>query len=152
MRGLNKTFGPQHVLRGIDLDIERGQTNIIIGGSGQGKSVLMKHLMGLLKPDAGQIWVDGEDVVPLDDVELGQLRRKFGMVFQYAALFDSMNVVENIAFPLHRALQPVARRDHGAGARSAATSRPRPTCAASSRSSRPSCRAGSASASAWRGR
>jgi phospholipid/cholesterol/gamma-HCH transport system ATP-binding protein len=89
-----------HVLRGIDLDLERGRTNIIIGGSGQGKSVLMKHLMGLLKPDEGHIWVDGEDIVPLGDVEMSRLRRKFGMVFQYAALFDSMNVVENIAFPL----------------------------------------------------
>ena len=64
VRGLHKSFPPQHVLRGVDLDIERGRTNIIIGGSGQGKSVLMKHLMGLLKPDAGQIWVDGVDVVP----------------------------------------------------------------------------------------
>ena len=100
VRGLNKTFGPQHVLRGVDLDIERGRTNIIIGGSGQGKSVLMKHLMGLLHPDSGQIWVDGEDVVPFNAGEMGKLRRKFGMVFQYAALFDSMNVVENIAFPL----------------------------------------------------
>ncbi|HVZ88382.1 MAG TPA: ABC transporter ATP-binding protein [Polyangia bacterium] len=100
VRNLNKTFGPQHVLRGIDLDIERGKTNIIIGGSGQGKSVLMKHLMGLLKPDSGQIWVDGEDVVPFNDKQMGVLRRKYGMVFQYAALFDSMNVVENIAFPL----------------------------------------------------
>jgi phospholipid/cholesterol/gamma-HCH transport system ATP-binding protein len=100
VRGLNKTFGPQHVLRGIDLDIERGRTNIIIGGSGQGKSVLMKHLMGLLRPDSGEIWVDGEDVVPFTDQQMGRLRRKFGMVFQYAALFDSMNVVENIAFPL----------------------------------------------------
>ena len=100
VRGLNKTFGPQHVLRGVDLDIERGRTNIIIGGSGQGKSVLMKHLMGLLHPDSGQIWVDGVDVVPFSDAEMGKLRRKFGMVFQYAALFDSMNVVENIAFPL----------------------------------------------------
>jgi len=100
VRGLNKTFGPQHVLRGVDLDIERGRTNIIIGGSGQGKSVLMKHLMGLLRPDSGQIWVDGVDVVPLSDSDKGKLRRKFGMVFQYAALFDSMNVVENIAFPL----------------------------------------------------
>jgi phospholipid/cholesterol/gamma-HCH transport system ATP-binding protein len=100
MRGLNKTFGPQHVLRGVDLDIERGKTNIIIGGSGQGKSVLMKHLMGLLKPDSGHIWVDGEDVVPLGDMEMGRVRRKFGMVFQYAALFDSMNVMENIAFPV----------------------------------------------------
>jgi phospholipid/cholesterol/gamma-HCH transport system ATP-binding protein len=100
VRGLNKTFGPQHVLRGIDLDVERGRTNIIIGGSGQGKSVLMKHLMGLLHPDSGQIWVDGVDVVPFSAAEMGKLRRKFGMVFQYAALFDSMNVVENIAFPL----------------------------------------------------
>jgi phospholipid/cholesterol/gamma-HCH transport system ATP-binding protein len=100
IRDLNKTFGPQHVLRGIDLDIERGKTNIIIGGSGQGKSVLMKHLMGLLKPDKGHIWVDGEDIVPLGEVEMGRVQRKFGMVFQYAALFDSMNVVENIAFPL----------------------------------------------------
>jgi phospholipid/cholesterol/gamma-HCH transport system ATP-binding protein len=100
VRDLNKTFGPQHVLRGVDLDIERGRTNIIIGGSGQGKSVLMKHLMGLLRPDSGQIWVDGVDVIPFTDAEMGKLRRKFGMVFQYAALFDSMNVVENIAFPL----------------------------------------------------
>jgi len=100
VRGLNKTFGPQHVLRGVDLDIERGRTNIIIGGSGQGKSVLMKHLMGLLHPDSGEIWVDGVDVVPFNAAEMGKLRRKFGMVFQYAALFDSMNVVENIAFPL----------------------------------------------------
>jgi phospholipid/cholesterol/gamma-HCH transport system ATP-binding protein len=100
VRDLNKTFGPQHVLRGVDLDIERGKTNIIIGGSGQGKSVLMKHLMGLLKPDSGHIWVDGQDLVPMGDYEIGRLRRKFGMVFQYAALFDSMNVVENIAFPL----------------------------------------------------
>jgi phospholipid/cholesterol/gamma-HCH transport system ATP-binding protein len=100
VRNLHKTFGPQHVLRGLNLDIERGRTNIIIGGSGQGKSVLMKHLMGLLKPDEGQIWVDGEDVVPFDTRQMAVLRRKFGMVFQYAALFDSMNVVENIAFPL----------------------------------------------------
>jgi len=100
IRGLNKTFGPQHVLKGLDLDIDRGKINIVIGGSGQGKSVLMKHLMGLLKPDSGQILVDGEDIVPLNDLQLGKLRRKFGMVFQYAALFDSQNVVENIAFPL----------------------------------------------------
>ena len=100
IRGLNKTFGPQHVLRGVDLDIERGKINMIIGGSGQGKSVLMKLLMGLLKPDSGHVYVDGLDIVPLGDVEMAKLRRKFGMVFQYAALFDSQNVVENIAFPL----------------------------------------------------
>jgi phospholipid/cholesterol/gamma-HCH transport system ATP-binding protein len=97
---LRKSFGVQQVLRGIDLDIERHKTNIIIGGSGQGKSVLMKHLMGLLAPDQGQILVDGQDIVGLGEVELGRIQRKFGMVFQYAALFDSQNVVENIAFPL----------------------------------------------------
>jgi phospholipid/cholesterol/gamma-HCH transport system ATP-binding protein len=100
VRGLHKTFGPQHVLRGVDLDIERGRINIIIGGSGQGKSVLMKHLMGLIQPDDGHIYVDGVDIVGLSDAESWRVRRKFGMVFQYAALFDSMTVVENIAFPL----------------------------------------------------
>jgi phospholipid/cholesterol/gamma-HCH transport system ATP-binding protein len=100
IRGIEKSFGKQQVLRGIDLDIERGRINIIIGGSGQGKSVLMKHLMGLLKPDAGHIWVDGVDVVPMDDVQLNEARKKFGMLFQYAALFDSLTVEENVAFPL----------------------------------------------------
>ena len=100
IRGLHKSFGAQEVLRGIDLDFERGKTNIVIGGSGQGKSVLMKHLMGLLQPDSGQIYVDGEDIVGLGDVAIAKVQRKFGMVFQYAALFDSLNVVENIAFPL----------------------------------------------------
>lgn len=100
IRDLHKSFGTQHVLRGIDLDIERGKINIIIGGSGQGKSVLMKHLMGLLAPDRGHIYVDGQDIIGLGDVAIGKIQRKFGMVFQYAALFDSMNVVENIAFPL----------------------------------------------------
>jgi phospholipid/cholesterol/gamma-HCH transport system ATP-binding protein len=100
IRDLQKRFGTQHVLQGIDLDFERGKTNIVIGGSGQGKSVLMKHLMGLLQPDCGHIYVDGEDIVGLGDVAIAKIQRKFGMVFQYAALFDSLNVVENIAFPL----------------------------------------------------
>jgi phospholipid/cholesterol/gamma-HCH transport system ATP-binding protein len=100
IRGLEKTFGTHKVLKGVDLDIERGHINVVIGGSGQGKSVLMKHLMGLLKPDGGHIWVDGEDVVPMDDRELNKLRRKFGMSFQYAALFDSLTVEQNVAFPL----------------------------------------------------
>jgi phospholipid/cholesterol/gamma-HCH transport system ATP-binding protein len=100
VRGVQKAFGGHPVLRGVDLDVERGRINIIIGGSGQGKSVLMKHLMGLLKPDAGHIWVDGLDVVPMTDVQLNAARRKFGMVFQYAALFDSLTIEENIAFPL----------------------------------------------------
>jgi phospholipid/cholesterol/gamma-HCH transport system ATP-binding protein len=100
IRGLRKAFGSHEVLKGVDLDIERGRINIIIGGSGQGKSVLMKHLMGLLKPDAGHIYVDGQDIVPLDDVDINEVRRKFGMLFQYAALFDSLTVEENVAFPL----------------------------------------------------
>jgi len=100
IRDLNKSFGSQHVLRGVNLDIERGKINIIIGGSGQGKSVLMKHLMGLLAPDSGHIYVDGQDIIGLSDVAIAKIQRKFGMVFQYAALFDSLNVVENIAFPL----------------------------------------------------
>jgi phospholipid/cholesterol/gamma-HCH transport system ATP-binding protein len=100
IRGIQKRFGTHHVLKGVDLDVERGRINIIIGGSGQGKSVLMKHLMGLLKPDGGNIFVDGEDIVPLDDYELNRVRLKFGMSFQYSALFDSLNCFENVAFPL----------------------------------------------------
>src|SRR5262249_32378236 len=97
---LHKSFDDHQVLRGVDLDIERGRINMIIGGSGQGKSVLMKHLMGLLKPDSGHIYVDGIDVVPMNEYELNEIRKKFGLVFQYAALFDSMSVEENVIFPL----------------------------------------------------
>lgn len=101
VRGLEKTFGDHRVLRGVDLDVERAKINVIIGGSGQGKTVLMKHLMALIKPDAGGIWVDGEEITGLGDATaITQIRRKFGMVFQYGALFDSMTVTENIAFPL----------------------------------------------------
>jgi phospholipid/cholesterol/gamma-HCH transport system ATP-binding protein len=100
VRGLEKSFGRHRVLRGVDLDIERGRINTIVGGSGQGKSVLLKHLIGLLKPDRGHIWVDGTDLTTQSDVELNQMRKKFGMLFQYAALFDSLNVEENVAFPL----------------------------------------------------
>ena len=151
VRGLHKSFPPQHVLRGVDLDIERGRTNIIIGGSGQGKSVLMKHLMGLLKPDAGQIWVDGVDVVPFGDQEMGKLRRKYGMVFQYAALFDSMNVVENIAFPLleryHLPTSEVMER-----VRDLLKRLDLENVGGIEQKFPPSCRAASASASVWRAR
>ena len=114
IRDLHKTFGEHHVLRGIDLDVERGKINIIIGGSGQGKSVLMKHLMGLLKPDRGHIWVDGEDVVPMRDTRLNEVRRKFGMLFQNAALFDSLTVEENIAFPLVEHRRKMSRTERQA--------------------------------------
>jgi phospholipid/cholesterol/gamma-HCH transport system ATP-binding protein len=97
---LHKTFGQQKVLTGINLTIPEGSTCVILGGSGSGKTVLMKHMIGLLKPDSGQVFVDGQDIVPLGDAEMEKIRRKFGMVFQAAALFDSMNVFENVAFPL----------------------------------------------------
>ncbi len=100
VRDLYKSFGSHEVLCGVNLDVEEGTTCVILGGSGSGKTVLMKHVIGLLKPDRGQVFVDGEDVVPLSDLELERVRRKFGMVFQGAALFDSMTVYENVAFPL----------------------------------------------------
>lgn len=97
---LHKSFGSHHVLSGITLDVPAGSTLVILGGSGSGKTVLMKHMIGLLKPDSGRVVVDGEDIVPLGPEGLERMRRKFGMVFQAAALFDSMTVFENVSFPL----------------------------------------------------
>ncbi len=100
VRDLFKSFGGRPVLQGINLVVPKGTTTVILGGSGSGKSVLMKHMIGLLKPDAGQVLVDGEDIVPLEGPPLDLVRRKFGMVFQNAALFDSMNIEDNVSFPL----------------------------------------------------
>ncbi len=100
IRGLHKSFGPKHVLRGLDLDVAEGESLVVIGGSGTGKSVLLKCILGLLHPDAGSIQVDGEDVVGLGGRALDRVRRKFGMLFQSAALFDSVSVWENVAFAL----------------------------------------------------
>ncbi|MEA1971048.1 MAG: ABC transporter ATP-binding protein [Thermodesulfobacteriota bacterium] len=97
---IHKSFGQQRVLDGLNLDIADGKTTVIIGGSGGGKSVLLKHIIGLLKPDSGQVIVDGVDIALLNDKDLNEERKKFGMLFQEAALFDSMNVLENVAFPL----------------------------------------------------
>ncbi len=97
IRNLQKSFNGKPVLRGVDLDIPNGETQIIIGRSGCGKSVLLKHIIGLIKPEAGQIFVDGEEVTSLSSRELYRMRRKFGMLFQGAALFDSMTVEENVA-------------------------------------------------------
>lgn len=104
VRNLQKSFGEHRVLDQVDLRINAGESVVIIGRSGGGKSVLLKHLIGLLKPDGGEVLVDGTDIVPLNERELIDVRRKFGMLFQGAALFDSMSVGENIAFALRRQL------------------------------------------------
>ena len=101
-RNLRKSFGPQTVLDGISFRIENGESVAIIGRSGCGKSVLLKHLIGLLQPDAGVVLIDGENIVAMDERRLLGVRRKFGMLFQGAALFDSMTVAENVAFGLRR--------------------------------------------------
>ena len=99
---LVKSFGNYKILEGVNLRIERGESVVIIGRSGGGKSVLLKHLIALLKPDSGQVLIDGEDIVPMNERQLLRVRRKFGMLFQGAALFDSMTVAENIAFAFRR--------------------------------------------------
>lgn len=100
LSNLHKAFGSQTVLDDLSLDIPAGQITAIIGPSGEGKSVLIKHMIGLMRPDSGQIEVDGEDILNVRRSRLNQIREKFGMLFQNAALFDSMNVFENVAFPL----------------------------------------------------
>ncbi|MCK4427214.1 MAG: ABC transporter ATP-binding protein [candidate division Zixibacteria bacterium] len=95
-----KSFGANQVLKGVNLTIQKGETAVIIGRSGCGKSVLLKHVIGLLKPDKGEIFVDGEDITSYQDDKLYKLRRKFGMIFQASALFDSMTVDENVGLGL----------------------------------------------------
>ncbi len=104
--GLAKKFGGVPVLAGINLEIERGETIAIIGRSGCGKSVLLKHVLGLLRADAGSITVAGHDIMALDETELAQVRLMFGMVFQGAALFDSQSVADNVGFALRRLGRP----------------------------------------------
>jgi len=101
-RQLQKSFGDQKVLEDVSFRIENGESVVVIGRSGGGKSVLLKHLIGLMRPDAGTVLIDGEDLAPMDERQLLRVRRKFGMVFQGAALFDSMSVAENVAFGLRR--------------------------------------------------
>jgi phospholipid/cholesterol/gamma-HCH transport system ATP-binding protein len=100
VRGLKKSFGPKLVLDGIDLDIVAGESMVVIGGSGTGKSVMVKCILGLLEPDAGSIKIDGQEVVGMPTSEREKLMQKFGMLFQGAALFDSLPVWENVAFAL----------------------------------------------------
>ena len=100
LRNIHKSYGDHHVLKGISIDIERGKTNVIIGPSGSGKTVLMRQIVRLEEPDEGEILVDGVDFAALGGVELEAMRKTFGMVFQMSALFDSMSVFDNVAFPL----------------------------------------------------
>ena len=103
VKGLVKQIGAQEILRGVDLTVAKGETLVIIGRSGGGKSVLLKHLIGLMQPDAGEIWIDGENITRLGERKLAAIRQKVGILFQGGALFDSMTVEENIAFPLEEA-------------------------------------------------
>jgi len=103
VRALAKKIGQQEILRGVDLEVRTGETLAIIGRSGGGKSVLLKHLVGLMEPDAGEIWIEGQNIIGMNERQLGTIRKKVGILFQGGALFDSMTVEENIAFPLHEA-------------------------------------------------
>jgi len=100
IKEVHKSFAQNEVLRGVNLTIQKGETMVIIGRSGCGKSVLLKHIIGLLKPDQGRILVDGEDITSYNDNELNKLRKRFGMLFQASALFDSMTVDENVGLGL----------------------------------------------------
>src|SRR5437588_3942542 len=103
VQGLAKRIGAQEILRGIDLNVARGETLAIIGRSGGGKSVLLKHLIGLMRPDAGEILIEGQNIIQMTERDLASIRQKVGILFQGSALFDSMTVAENIAFPLREA-------------------------------------------------
>ncbi len=103
VRGLKKQIGTQEILRGVDINVAAGETLVIIGRSGGGKSVLLKNLIGLMQPNEGEIWIDGQNIIGLSERQLAGVRRKVGILFQAGALFDSMTVEENIAFPLHEA-------------------------------------------------
>jgi len=103
VRALAKRIGQQEILRGVDLEVITGETLAIIGRSGGGKSVLLKHIVGLMQPDAGEIWIQGQNIIGMNERQLGAIRQKVGILFQGGALFDSMTVENNIAFPLREA-------------------------------------------------
>ncbi len=105
IESLVKSFGPQPVLRGLSLEVPTGSITVIIGRSGGGKSVLLKHLIGLLYPDAGRVLVDGVDITTLRGRALDEVRRRYGVVFQGGALFDSLSCHDNVAFPLREKLR-----------------------------------------------
>ncbi len=113
IKELYKSFGQKEVLKGVDLSIQKGESMVIIGGSGSGKSVLIKHIIGLLRPDKGSVFIEGLDVTRLNEKDLYKVRKKFGMLFQGAALFDSLRVWENVSFFLirHRGMSEKRAKD-----------------------------------------
>jgi phospholipid/cholesterol/gamma-HCH transport system ATP-binding protein len=113
VKELRKSFGDQEVLKGIDIICRRDETTCVVGGSGAGKTTLLRLIVALDKPTSGHIYIDGEDIVPMRERELNRVRQKFGVVYQYAALLDSINVLDNVAFPLveHTHLSRSAIRD-----------------------------------------
>src|SRR3954468_20327887 len=100
LKDVSKRFGRLIVLRHLDLNIEKGQSTVVIGASGTGKSVMLKHIVGLLRPDDGEVWFDGKRIDELPERDLMVIRERFGFLFQMGALFDSLNVEQNVAFPL----------------------------------------------------
>ena len=100
IKKLNKSFGDNHVLKDLDLTINTGESMVIIGRSGCGKSVLLKHIIGIMRPDSGEVFINGTDITKVTEAELNQIRMDFGMLFQGAALFDSLTVLENVGFRL----------------------------------------------------
>jgi phospholipid/cholesterol/gamma-HCH transport system ATP-binding protein len=111
LEDLQKSFGKTAVLRGISMRLKRRQTAVIIGGSGAGKTTLLRLLIGLEQPTSGHIWIDGEDIGRLSEVQLNRVRQKFGMVFQYAALLDSLTVFDNVAFPLREHRKRLGKKE-----------------------------------------
>lgn len=112
LQHVDKTLGGRKVLDDMSVDIGLGESYVIVGGSGVGKSVTLKHIIGLMRPDRGHVIVDGQDIGGMGEVELNHFRRKFGMSFQEGALFDSMSVFENIAFPLRRHTKSTEKQIH----------------------------------------
>ncbi|WP_437692640.1 ABC transporter ATP-binding protein [Sorangium sp. So ce176] len=108
---IKKSFGPTKVLHGITMHLRRTETAVIIGGSGAGKTTLLRLLIGLERPSSGHIWVDGVDMGALDDYEMNRMRQRFGMVFQYAALLDSLTIFDNVAFPLREHRKHMSKKD-----------------------------------------
>lgn len=100
IKGLTKTFRGRKILDEVSLEVRRGETMVIMGGSGCGKSTLLRHLVGAIAPDKGEIWIDGKNIIGMKEEEMNEIRKKFGILFQSGALFNSMTVGENVAFPL----------------------------------------------------